>query len=432
MCQESDKIHLIKNDSTQKSKSNRKSKKKDKTLDIPQLGGVLENLKLSFFCGLGIIVLFALQAFKVFQPSSWSQVISIAGVGFLIAVAFLFFGMFIGFIFGIPRILSQESRPLEPYSSEEKQYHNNLYGENSNFDQISDWLTKILVGVGLTQLIRVPAALQQYSEYIGPALGDFPSSGTFGIAILIFFSVDGFFIGYLWTRRCAAVEFGKGMSELYQITDQVNDIQTQLNKVDERAKNNSEAINLVKKALYSLPGEPLIDQSELNEKIREASEGVKAQIFFDAADVRYKNWSNKETKPIMERTIPIFRALVACDIENKYHKSHGHLGFALKDKLKPDWVEAFNELTKAIEIRGPWMPGDDSFGLYYEFNRAVCRIHLDEGYNNDKSSTSEAKELILKDISYANQDPHLSKIMQEDESIKKWMKLNNINDISKA
>lgn len=339
--------------------------------------------------------------------------------------------MFIGFIFGIPRILSQESRPLESYSPEEKQHYNNLYGENSNFDQISDWLTKILVGVGLTQLIRVPSALQQYSEYIEPALGGFPSSGTFGIAILIFFSVDGFFIGYLWTRRSAAVEFGKGMSELYGIVDQVNDIQTHLSDVDERAKNNSEAINIVKKVLYSLPGEPPINQSEINEKIRKASEGVKAQIFFDASDVRYKNWSNKETKPIMERTIPIFRALIACDTANKYHKSHGYLGFALKDKLKPDWAEAFNELTKAIEIRGPWTLGADSFGLYYEFNRAVCRIHLDEGYNNEKPSTSEAKELILKDISYANQESHISKIMQEEESIKKWMKLNNINDISK-
>lgn len=188
---------------------------------IPRLGGVLIWLMLFFVCGIGIIILFAVQSLFPLQPSSWSQFLSIVGVGFLIAGAFFFLGMVIGFLFGIPRILPQEPIPSEPNipkgaETMGKKLQSNPYEENSNLDQISDWLTKILVGVGLTQLNQVPAVLHQYSEKIEPSLGGYPSSGIFGIAILIFFSVDGFLIGYLWTRRCAAVEFKKGLDELQE------------------------------------------------------------------------------------------------------------------------------------------------------------------------------------------------------------------------
>lgn len=188
---------------------------------IPRLGGVLIWLMLFFVFGIGIIILFAVQSFIPFQTSSWSKFLSIVGVGILIAVAVFFSGIVIGFLFGIPRILPQEPIPSEPdipkgAETRDKYFQSNLYEENSNLDQISDWLTKILVGVGLTQLNQVPAVLHKYSEKIEPSLGGYPSSGIFGIAILIFFSANGFLIGYLWTRRCAAVEFKKGLDELHE------------------------------------------------------------------------------------------------------------------------------------------------------------------------------------------------------------------------
>lgn len=50
-----------------------------------------------------------------------------------------------GFVFGIPRINTTDAvvigRPPR------------LVRPNSNLEQISDWLTKILVGVSLTQLL---------------------------------------------------------------------------------------------------------------------------------------------------------------------------------------------------------------------------------------------------------------------------------------
>ena len=53
----------------------------------------------------------------------------------------------------------------------------------------------------------------------------------------------------------------------------------------------------------------------------------------------------------MERTIPIFRALITSDTEKRYHANFAQLGFALKDQRKPAWSEAEEALSRAIAIR---------------------------------------------------------------------------------
>lgn len=182
-------------------------------LVLPSTGGVILWLVLIFFCGMGDIVIFALQS------NDHSQFRSIIGAGFLVAGAFFISGILIGFIFGIPRVMSHESlqsgsSKVGGMSIKKGSLNSGIYGENSNLDQISDWLSKILVAIGLTQLTQIPGALGRYAERVGPAFGGFPSSNMFSIAILIFFSLDGFLIGYLWTRRSAAQEFHKSFDEL--------------------------------------------------------------------------------------------------------------------------------------------------------------------------------------------------------------------------
>ena len=74
------------------------------------------------------------------------------------------------------------------------------YRANTNLEQISDWLTKILVGVGLTQLAKVPGALGSAADRFGGALGGGDAGGPCAIAIILFFMTSGFLFGYLWTR----------------------------------------------------------------------------------------------------------------------------------------------------------------------------------------------------------------------------------------
>jgi hypothetical protein len=99
-------------------------------------------------------------------------------------------GWAVGFLFGVPHAAATDK------------------STNTNLEQISDWLTKVLVGVGLTQLQRVPAKLLALSAYIAKDYG--PSgSNVFALSMFLYFIVLGFLIGYLLTRLALQADFGE-------------------------------------------------------------------------------------------------------------------------------------------------------------------------------------------------------------------------------
>ena len=114
---------------------------------------------------------------------------------------------------------------------------------------------------------------------------------------------------------------------------------------------------------------PEIAQQELSDAIMDTSPAVKTTIYYQATDVRSKTGA-KKIKPVMERTLPIFRALANSDARNEFHANHGQLGFALKDKRTPDWAEAEKELTRQLRFAaiGALMAGyfTNSIGRYAE------------------------------------------------------------------
>jgi hypothetical protein len=74
------------------------------------------------------------------------------------------------------------------------------YQGNDNLVQVSDWLTKILVGAGLVQLGRAPKALSELGNALRNGFGGGPSSAGFGLAVVLFYAVCGFVFLYLWSR----------------------------------------------------------------------------------------------------------------------------------------------------------------------------------------------------------------------------------------
>jgi hypothetical protein len=127
----------------------------------------------------------------------------------------------------------------------------------------------------------------------------------------------------------------------------------------------------------------------------------------------------------MERTIPIFRALIASERGKGYHRFHGQLGYALKDKRTPDWAEAEAQLSKAIELRGPWQ---DEGIVNYEFNRAICRIVLDEAFQHNKASSPEVRETILEDLRAFAAAVGVSLLEKRQAAeIERWLELNNLD-----
>ena len=373
---------------------------------------------------LGILILIGCVTIVVFalQTPSPAKFVSVLGIGVLIAGASIIFGGLMGFLFGIPKTLQQE-RPENIKTDDpnkDKTYRNNVsYQANTNLEQISDWLTKILVGVGLTQLTKLPEALKSFGDFVAPGLGNKPESPILAIVMLFFFSICGFLICYLWTRLYFGNELRKADMEMFG--DQIAKVESKINELEKQAEIDAKALLLVQRQLNPGSDNTSVPQADLDSIVNAASSNTKAQIYYLAQDNRSKNWEEPSKKIIMERSIPIFRALIASDVDNVYHLNHGQLGFALKDQRKPNWLEAESELSKAIEMRGPWKKGG---WLFYEFNRAICKIHNDANYNQDLESTSEIKEQINVDLKTAGNASMLKDIMSGDPDIQKWLSLN--------
>jgi len=143
---------------------------------------------------LALPIVFALQA-----PQAIDK-IAIAAAGVTIGAAAMAVGGLFGFVFGIPTTV--QLRGADPQNAEGA--GNNepgpLYVGNTSLEQISDWLTKILVGVGLTQLSSIPTGLAALGEFLAGGLGNLPGSNVFATSLVVFGLTIGFFLAYLWTR----------------------------------------------------------------------------------------------------------------------------------------------------------------------------------------------------------------------------------------
>jgi hypothetical protein len=121
---------------------------------------------------------------------------TVIAVGCVVAGGAFMIGALLGFLFGIPRALSGTAR--EPGLR-----------SNTNLEQISDWLTKILVGVGLVEIGQIADSVARLVTSLGPALGDAPSSEAFAAGLLTFFWATGFMIGYVITRAVVGPLFSQ-------------------------------------------------------------------------------------------------------------------------------------------------------------------------------------------------------------------------------
>jgi hypothetical protein len=337
----------------------------------------------------------ALVAIVVYGWKDW-QLLAVAA---LIAGGAFVAGGLIGFLFAIPRSLAGEKSGGE--SSNDSGYR-----PNTNLEQISDWLTKILVGVGLVQFTAFAHHIGDLVRFLGPGLGGAPLGESFAASILALFSITGFLAFYLFTRIYLSGEFAEADRNAikHYVTAQIAQVED-----TQRAQELSDvtALGLVNRQLDPEPGAPAISQAELDQAIATASAPVKRQCFTLAREQRRDSADKDKTR--MERTIPVFAALIAADADHRFHQTHAQLGYALKDQSNPDPAAAEAELTEAIRIRDK--AGDTGF-LLYEFNRALARI---KRYGPNPPSAIRAG--IEADLTAAERSPYLRRQIANNEDV---------------
>jgi hypothetical protein len=361
-----------------------------------------------------------------------SQFLVTLSVGTLLCGTAALTGIMLGFLFGIPRTRRQEDGKTAKQPKESLPQSSPFsYHANTNLEEISDWLTKILVGVGLTQINAIKQGFSELTRQAAEGLGGQPHSQIYAGALIGFSVVPGFLYGFLWTRlylpyAMRTADHQEALLKRMQETDtRVDSVSRKVEDLKQQDNHDAVARKLIERQLNPIPDYPMVTQNELNEALKLASEPIRGQAFNQAYKIRNDNWRNSSTKDRMALSIPVFRALIH-NAPDQYHMNHGQLGFALKDKKQPAWEEAESELSAAIRIRGDWR---EKGWLHYELARAVCRIMLDPDYKSDKASAPNARAAILADLKAATNDKGIQGIVHKDnnhtgKTIRKWLALN--------
>ena len=318
-------------------------------------------------------------------------------------------GGFFGFLFGIPR-----SKQVQTPVTSESGTAGREYLENTNLEQISDWLTKIIVGLTLVQFQQIQAFVGKVGEKFGPILitsSDNSGPQAVAIAMLLYFFITGFLFSYLWTRIYMESLLRRQHALLTSEIDRIFDV-----RQEQQTNADATALELVEEFLDKNVDPSAAKFKNIKDEVASASLIARTMIFRKARNTRRRNWREDGIRELIDRTVPVFRGLIAA-APDRYHRNYGQLGYALVKMREPDWIRAKEALEKAIELRGPLK---DSGSGYYEYNLALAIINTDAEFHNGEVSQASTKTRLtnLLDIGTGViKDP-------DDPEIVRWAELN--------
>jgi hypothetical protein len=106
-----------------------------------------------------------------------------------------------GFLFGVPKMVSTKALKVSRYKI------------NTNLEDISDWFTKIILGLGLVHVNKVILFVDSVGEAAGNAIGPAQGAKVVAISAMVYGFVCGFLLVYLWARTALKIEFEKAERE---------------------------------------------------------------------------------------------------------------------------------------------------------------------------------------------------------------------------
>ena len=143
----------------------------------------------------------------------YAETLRAAATAWLWAFACLAVGTFVGLLFGVQREQNPPGQVLEKDKPRVQEEQKSDRLPNNNLIDISDWLTKIIVGVGLVELKQVPARMKTIAGPLSACLGG-ECGLAIAVAVVVFFAFVGFLIGYINSRT-----FLRAMFSIYDDLD---------------------------------------------------------------------------------------------------------------------------------------------------------------------------------------------------------------------
>jgi cytochrome bd-type quinol oxidase subunit 2 len=154
------------------------------------------------------------------------------GVSLLVAGVSFVFGGFLGFVFGVPKSAA-ETQGFPTDTSHQVQ--------KTNLEQISNWLTTVIVGLGLTQVLTIPGSVWSVAKTIAES---FDSGSTIlpviFVSLLVYFFIIGLFSVYYLARTFIPLSFQRIEEELekrrnmfYPLTESASAIREKFKRQEE-------------------------------------------------------------------------------------------------------------------------------------------------------------------------------------------------------
>lgn len=149
-------------------------------------------------------------------------------------------GLLLGFLFGIPKTAEGQ---IHVDDNNTVKVNRIDYRANTNLEQISDWLTKILVGVSLTQVTTIGPNLQRLSDYLSESIGAGIENSGYIWALLLYNAIAGFIFGYVMTRMY--FPFILRISDILKdkvLEEKVDTLESKINVLDSRIEESNKVI----------------------------------------------------------------------------------------------------------------------------------------------------------------------------------------------
>jgi hypothetical protein len=274
------------------------------------------------------------------QGREWKGWLIALGQGLLAAGGPAAVGILIGFVFGFPN-----ATPLPRNGGGRSNAKDGATPPstgvipNTNLKEVSDWLTKILLGATLTQLKTIADVASKAADALGVVFGGGSTGHTIGGLVIAFFSIAGFFTGYLITSLFLPREIQNLFDDL-ALSPDAESIVAQL-PPDKQ--------NLVRAELKK--GQ---QRDQATDEMRRVEEVMIASLYVDPPDGFERAIEEAETylkDPDHPASAPI-HAWLACAYGQKYRwQLHRN---AKQKKLDDTREHALDHVKQALDLDPKW------------------------------------------------------------------------------
>ncbi|SHH04841.1 hypothetical protein SAMN05443663_105109 [Flavobacterium defluvii] len=157
-----------------------------------------------------------------FPLSSNVSGFSLIFIGILLGMASLGCGFFTGTLFGMPKRNTTDSSD---------------YTLNNSLVEISEWLTKIIVGLGLVNLKQIPKYLNSLGQFLKQDSNGQSYVDIYAMCILVYFSILGLYIGYNYMRLVLSLKYktvdDNMLKELVKVNEKLEETKNENEKLKE-------------------------------------------------------------------------------------------------------------------------------------------------------------------------------------------------------